>query len=93
MVVSAGTDAAFVAASLIDLEDDDDMRSQSSFTPTLYVSAASSPNRTNGTLHSAERCLPSLQRVIVEGSHFDFIQQSSSAISTHIVSFFDDHEP
>jgi len=88
MMVLAGSDAAIVATSLIELPDREDVPVQPLLVPVLYVSAEASDNRTNGTVESAKRCLPRLQQVIVAGGHFDFLQQSSSAVSTHVDRFF-----
>jgi len=87
-VASAGQDTAMVAASLLELPDDDDLPSHNLLVPSLYISAEASANRTNGTVDTAEVCLPCLRHVTVCGGHFDFLQKSNVAISMHVNNFF-----
>jgi hypothetical protein len=88
MLVGAGGHAAHIAATLIDLPDVEDAPATN--IATLYVSAESSANRTNGTVDVAARCLPSMKRVTVEGNHFNFIDKSSDEIAEHASTFFAD---
>ena len=92
MLTAKGGDAAGVAAGLLELADSDEVATlpPPARVDALYVSAEGSGNRTNGTVQVAERFLPTLERAVVAGTHFDFLKQSAGDIAAHVHSFFGD---
>ena len=87
MLATAGSDSADVAASLLELPDRDVGLVPPTTVSALYVSAHSSPNRTNGTVELAQGQLPRLQHTTVPGGHFDFIKQGTEDIALHVNRF------
>jgi len=88
MAFLAGKDAALVTASLLEVPDTDNPPVEPLRGSSLYVSAETSANRTNGTLQAVESCLPGVHQVVAAGGHFDFLKKSSVTISSHINNFF-----
>lgn len=92
MLVKAGTDATSTAAMLLELPDAEDAPASPVRAATLYISAESSANRTNGSFNVVESCLPQLRRETLPGGHFDFVKLSADAIATHVDSFFAEND-